>query len=167
MKRGASPMLETIVRFTPHLLVIFVVLGVIYATFLHPLLFAPLTAQERNFVRLHENLDQILEMPPGQPVPVLLTAEESYTIEIYPADSQVLPAGCKGEACICLWQLKGDEIKKPHQTCKQYPELSKCSGFEDVCGIQPCIEEFYKIVVDKGVPSGVTISRPCNTVQIV
>jgi len=165
MKRGAA-MLGTIVRFIPHLVILLFVGGVFYGAFIHPLLFPPLTAPDKNVVRLYDNLGQIITQPMGQVLPVFLTAEDHYTIEIFPAGSPVSPPRCEGQACICLWQLKGKPAKQ-HQTCKPYPELGTCAPSQEICGLQPCIRDYKKIVVDKDQPTAVRIARECNTVRIV
>jgi len=165
MKKGALISLEALVKLIPHLLLTIGLLFLI-GMIMYSLLFPPLTEPQKDFKRLTEDVEDIIEnavQTPQLRITTPMIAKAGYTIAIHYKDSPILPPRCKGAACLCLYEIYQG---KKQETCKQYPDFTACSETTYQCGKTLCFSKQPQIVVAAGEPTRVSTNLDCNTIAI-
>ncbi len=138
--------------------------SIIFMVFIKPFLFPPLSEPGKDLTRLTDDLQSVLEAPTARKleIPSPMAAKATYTLAVYPMNSPLLPAKCKGESCICVIEFKDS---KPIETCKLYPDIKTCQP-NVACGKGFCFKEPKRISVREGQPISIPVSKECNVVSI-
>ena len=165
MKKGdvETSGLENFIQIVLHLSLLLGAAAIIFIFIIKPYIFPPLSEPQKDFVRLTDDVQTVLDAPTAQRLEISspMSAKVTYTFAVYPMDGPLLPAKCKGESCICVIEFKEN---KPIETCKLYPDIKTCQPNVE-CGKGFCFKE-KRIHVFEGQPISIPISKECNVVSV-
>jgi len=159
MKKGAMT-LGTLVRMTPNILVILILLG-IFAMLFVAIMTEEKTPTDRDFDRILAEFEDIQRPEIGKEqatITIPVQATETYHVVLYKQGDPNLPTQCRDDSCVCLYKKKGVVYE---EECKRYKNIGACT---EECGPDLCIAETMTTV-----PAGrnqITITRDCNKLTV-